>query len=81
MVAAVALYPDALLMQVLIASTYPLEVVEADRWCRQQGERPSGLALCRRVLHFRKTAHMFRASTDNDSALVRRAEDTCTADF
>ncbi len=31
-VAPVALYPDALLAQVFIASTYPLEVVEADRW-------------------------------------------------
>jgi hypothetical protein len=35
MVAPVALYPDSLLMQVFIASTYPLEVVEADRWRRQ----------------------------------------------
>jgi len=35
MVAPVALYPDALLMQILIASTYPLEVVEADRWRRR----------------------------------------------
>jgi hypothetical protein len=31
-VAPVALYPDALLTQVLMASTYPLEVVEAARW-------------------------------------------------
>jgi hypothetical protein len=30
--APVALYPDALLAQVLMASTYPLEVVEAARW-------------------------------------------------
>jgi len=28
------LYPDALLAQVLMASTYPLEVVEAARWSR-----------------------------------------------
>ena len=35
MVAPIALYPDALLMQIVIASTYPLEVVEADRWRRQ----------------------------------------------
>jgi hypothetical protein len=35
MVAPVALYPDSLLMQVMIASTYPLELVEADRWRRQ----------------------------------------------
>lgn len=32
LLAPIALYPDALLSQVLIASTYPLEVVAADRW-------------------------------------------------
>lgn len=32
MVAPVALYPDPLLADVLTASTYPLEVVDADRW-------------------------------------------------
>lgn len=32
LVAPVALYPDPLLSQVLMASTYPLEVVEAARW-------------------------------------------------
>jgi hypothetical protein len=31
----IALYPDALLSQILMASTYPLEVVEADRWLKQ----------------------------------------------
>ena len=35
MVAPVALYPDSLLAQIFIASTYPLEIVEADRWQRQ----------------------------------------------
>ena len=34
MLAPLALYPDALLSQVLMASTYPLEVVEAARWSR-----------------------------------------------
>jgi len=34
MLAPIALYPDALLSQVLMASTYPLEVVEADRWMK-----------------------------------------------
>ncbi len=34
MLAPIALYPDALLSQVLIASTYPLEVIQADRWVR-----------------------------------------------
>jgi hypothetical protein len=34
MLAPIALYPDALLSQVLIASTYPLEIIQADRWAR-----------------------------------------------
>jgi hypothetical protein len=32
LVAPIALYPDALIAQVLIASTYPLEIVQAERW-------------------------------------------------
>jgi Protein of unknown function (DUF3300) len=32
LLAPVALYPDALLVQVLMASTFPLQVVEASRW-------------------------------------------------
>jgi uncharacterized membrane protein YgcG len=35
MVAPIALYPDSLLTQILMASTYPLEVVQADRWAKQ----------------------------------------------
>ena len=34
LVAPIALYPDALLAQVLMASTYPLEVVQAERWAK-----------------------------------------------
>lgn len=34
MVAPIALYPDSLLAQVLMAATYPLEVVQADRWLK-----------------------------------------------
>ncbi|MCC6393129.1 MAG: DUF3300 domain-containing protein [Bryobacterales bacterium] len=37
LVAPIALYPDPLLSQVLSASTYPLEVVEAQQWLRQNG--------------------------------------------
>lgn len=33
--APIALYPDTLLAQVLMASTYPLEVVGAERWAKQ----------------------------------------------
>jgi hypothetical protein len=35
LLAPIALYPDSLLTQVLMASTYPLEVVQADRWVKQ----------------------------------------------
>jgi hypothetical protein len=35
LVAPIALYPDSLLTQILMASTYPLEVVQADRWTKQ----------------------------------------------
>jgi hypothetical protein len=34
LVAPIALYPDPLIAQILMAATYPLEVVEADRWLR-----------------------------------------------
>ncbi|HLX23045.1 MAG TPA: DUF3300 domain-containing protein [Usitatibacter sp.] len=34
LMAPIALYPDALLAQVLMASTYPLQVVEAARWVK-----------------------------------------------
>src|SRR6185437_5059222 len=37
LVSPVALYPDQLLSQVLAASTYPLEIVEAQQWLRQNG--------------------------------------------
>jgi hypothetical protein len=35
LVAPIALYPDPLISQILVASTYPLEVVEAHQWLQQ----------------------------------------------
>ena len=35
MLAPIALYPDSLLAQVLMASTYPLEIVQAARWSKE----------------------------------------------
>jgi hypothetical protein len=35
LVAPIALYPDPLLAQVLAASTYPLEIVQANRWLKE----------------------------------------------
>jgi hypothetical protein len=37
LVAPIALYPDALIAQILAASTYPAQVVAADNWLRSQG--------------------------------------------
>ena len=36
LVAPIALYPDPLLMQILMASTYPLEIVQAARWIKER---------------------------------------------
>ena len=35
MLAPIALYPDSLLGQILVAATYPDQVTEADQWVRQ----------------------------------------------
>ena len=35
LVAPIALYPDTLLSLVLMASTYPLEVIQAERWVKE----------------------------------------------
>jgi hypothetical protein len=40
LVAPVALYPDALLAQILAASTYPAQVSAADQWLRSMGNAP-----------------------------------------
>src|SRR5919108_5933784 len=38
LVAPIAVYPDALVAQILAAATYPEQVVEADRWMQQHTE-------------------------------------------
>jgi hypothetical protein len=40
MLAPIALYPDSLLAQILMASTYPIEVVQADRWVKSNRNLP-----------------------------------------
>ena len=43
MVAPIALYPDKLLAQVLVASTYPLELVQLHQWLeKNKGAIPVG---------------------------------------
>jgi hypothetical protein len=39
LVAPIALYPDALVAQILAASTYPTQIVEADRWLESHNNR------------------------------------------
>jgi len=48
LVAPIALYPDALVAQVLSASTYPTEIVEADRWIQEHAAM-NGAALARSI--------------------------------
>ncbi len=38
MLAPIALYPDTVLSQILMAATYPIEIVEADRWIKKNPE-------------------------------------------
>ena len=40
LVAPIALYPDALVAQILAASTYPAQVSSADQWLRSMGNAP-----------------------------------------
>ena len=47
MLAPIALYPDSLLSQVLMASTYPLEIVQAARWSKSSGNKGGDAALAR----------------------------------
>ncbi|MEN1728839.1 MAG: DUF3300 domain-containing protein, partial [Pseudomonadota bacterium] len=43
--APIALYPDSVLSHVLIASTYPLEVIQAARWSRDNPDLDGELAV------------------------------------
>ena len=38
LVAPIALYPDALVAQILAASTYPTQIVEAERWLQRHSD-------------------------------------------
>jgi hypothetical protein len=40
LVAPIALYPDALVAQILAAATYPVQVVEAERWMQERTDLP-----------------------------------------
>src|SRR5258708_6855261 len=48
LVAPIALYPDALVAQILAASTYPTQIVEAERWM-QRNSKLKGEELAKQV--------------------------------
>src|SRR6266436_5548969 len=65
LLAPIALYPDALLAQILMAATYPLEVVKADRWLQDpshanlRGDQLAGAIEADRVGSQRQVAGAF----------------------
>ena len=77
-VAPIALYPDDLLSQVLMASTYPLEVVQAARWAAQN-PNVTGKALEHRVLQAEAKVTMVDAvlATATLLGLTLNATKTC----
>ena len=56
LVAPIAMYPDPLLAQILMASTYPLEVVEASRWVSAPANQALAEGKRRRVILATKCA-------------------------
>ena len=50
MLAPIALYPDELLTQILMASTYPSQVVAASRWLEGDNKKLKGTALTQALL-------------------------------
>jgi hypothetical protein len=94
LVAPVALYPDPLLSQVLAASTYPLEVAEAQQWLLQNGKLqgaqlmeaakgqnwdPSVQALVAFPEAFRRLANDIRWTTDLGNAFLAQQGDVMSA--
>jgi hypothetical protein len=68
LVAPIALYPDALLAEVLMASTYPLEVVQADRWV-QENKNLKGDAL-KAAPRTSKRARWFLSNATHHLAMI-----------
>ena len=94
LVAPVALYPDPLLGQVLAASTYPLEIVEAQQWlqrngnltgaqlmdaAKQQNWDPSIQALVAFPDAFRLLSSDIRWTTDLGNAFLAQQSDVMSA--
>jgi hypothetical protein len=94
LVAPVALYPDAILSQVLVASTYPLEIVEAARWL-ETNSNLSGKALAEAAAQqpwdasvqalvllpevLKRLNHEVRWTTELGNAFIEQEEDVMEA--
>ncbi|HMK65752.1 MAG TPA: DUF3300 domain-containing protein [Thermodesulfobacteriota bacterium] len=80
LLAPIALYPDILLSEILMASTYPLEVVEADRWRKQNSalrdneldealkDKPWDVSV-KSLCHFPRELEMMSQNLENTIAL------------
>jgi hypothetical protein len=94
LVAPVALYPDPVLSTVLAASTYPLEIVEAQQWlqqnsnlkgaplmdaAKQQNWDPSVQALVAFPEAFRLLSNDIRWTTDLGNAFLSQQADVMSA--
>lgn len=72
LVAPIALYPDPLLGQVLAASTYPLEIVEAQQWVQQHPElRGAQLTAAARAQNWDPSVQALVAFPDAMALLTR----------
>jgi len=57
LLAPIALYPDPLLTQILMAATYPLEVVQAARWAEEQNKKKLKPEQIQVVIHPQSVIH------------------------
>jgi len=77
MLAPIALYPDALLSQILMAATYPVEVVQAARWRARMRCAPStqwtGIPASNRWWHSRRFSTAWTKSSTGPSDWARRS--------
>lgn len=71
--APIALYPDSLLSQILVASTYPLEVVQATRWRQANSSLDEQQVLS--ALENKDWDPSVKALTPFEDLLVRISED------
>jgi hypothetical protein len=75
MLAPIALYPDALVTQVLMASTYPLDIVEAARWRSQPANKDLKGDALQNALQSQKWDDSVKSLTEFPDVLDRMNKD------